>query len=207
MPSCRSLSRMRMNPPNYPLLALLLGGHQWIPHQEPDGPSTNSTDPPEDKKRDLRRTAVTVAAAVAGGVVAVGSVPVLLGAMGFTSAGIAASSIAAKMMSAAAIANGGGVASSSLVATLQSVGAAGLSTSSNILLGLTGSSLGAWWGSAKKKTSTQAGPDTEGKRGPDVGATPKEPGGSEGRPLAQLGQLPCFPNSKGFMSSLPRGSG
>lgn len=53
---------------------------------------------------------------------AVGAVPVVLGAMGFTSTGIAASSIAAKMMSAAAIANGGGVASGSLVATLQSVG-------------------------------------------------------------------------------------
>ncbi|ELK27329.1 Interferon alpha-inducible protein 27, mitochondrial [Myotis davidii] len=55
-------------------------------------------------------------------VVAVGAVPVVLGAMGFTSAGIAASSIAAKMMSSAAIANGGGVAAGGLVATLQSVG-------------------------------------------------------------------------------------
>ena len=42
--------------------------------------------------------------------------------MGFTGAGIAASSIAAKMMSAAAVATGGGVAAGSLVATLQSVG-------------------------------------------------------------------------------------
>lgn len=46
----------------------------------------------------------------------------VLGAVGFTSTGIAASSLAAKMMSAAAIANGGGVAAGSLVATLQSVG-------------------------------------------------------------------------------------
>nr|KAF6484922.1 interferon alpha inducible protein 27 like 2 [Rousettus aegyptiacus] len=61
------------------------------------------------------------AAAVIGGVVAVGAVPAVLGAAGFTSAGIAASSLAAKMMSAAAIANGGGVAAGSLVATLQSV--------------------------------------------------------------------------------------
>lgn len=52
----------------------------------------------------------------------VAAVPVGLGAMGFTGAGIAASSIAAKMMSAAAVANGGGVAAGSLVATLQSVG-------------------------------------------------------------------------------------
>ncbi|CAO2587215.1 Interferon alpha-inducible protein 27-like protein 2A [Lemmus lemmus] len=41
---------------------------------------------------------------------------------GFTGTGIAAASIAAKMMSAAATANGGGVAAGSLVATLQSVG-------------------------------------------------------------------------------------
>ncbi|XP_063554218.1 interferon alpha-inducible protein 27-like protein 1 isoform X3 [Gorilla gorilla gorilla] len=68
---------------------------------------------------DSGRAAV---AAVVGGVVAVGTVPVALSAMGFTSVGIAASSIAAKMMSTAAIANGGGVAAGSLVAILQSVG-------------------------------------------------------------------------------------
>ncbi|XP_006839688.1 PREDICTED: interferon alpha-inducible protein 27-like protein 2 [Chrysochloris asiatica] len=86
-----------------------------------------------------------------GGVVAVAAVPLALGALGFTGAGIAASSVAAKMMSAAAVANGGGVAAGSLVATLQSVGAAGLSTSSNILLGTTGSALGALMGGSTKK--------------------------------------------------------
>lgn len=45
-----------------------------------------------------------------------------IGALGFTSAGIAAGSVAAKMMSAAAIANGGGVAAGSSVAVLQSIG-------------------------------------------------------------------------------------
>ena len=50
------------------------------------------------------------------------AVPVVLGAVGFTSTGITASSLAAKMMSISAIANGGGVAAGSLVATLQSVG-------------------------------------------------------------------------------------
>lgn len=54
--------------------------------------------------------------------VAVGAVPLVLGAMGFTGAGIAASSLAAKVMSAAAVANGGGVSAGGLVATLQSVG-------------------------------------------------------------------------------------
>ncbi|XP_049561821.1 uncharacterized protein LOC105747811, partial [Orcinus orca] len=62
------------------------------------------------------------AAAVAGGAVAVGAVPVVLGAMGFTGAGSTASSLAAKMMSAAAMADGGGVAAGSPAATLQSVG-------------------------------------------------------------------------------------
>ena len=52
----------------------------------------------------------------------VAAVPVVLSAVGFTSAGITASSLAAKMMSISAIANGGGVAAGSLVATLQSVG-------------------------------------------------------------------------------------
>ncbi|XP_029094812.1 interferon alpha-inducible protein 27, mitochondrial isoform X2 [Monodon monoceros] len=72
---------------------------------------------------------------------AVGAVPVVLGAVGFTGAGITASSLAAKMMSAAAMANGGGVAASSPVATLQSVGSGGLSLSSKVLLGSTGFAL------------------------------------------------------------------
>uniref|UniRef100_A0A8C3UH87 Uncharacterized protein n=1 Tax=Catharus ustulatus TaxID=91951 RepID=A0A8C3UH87_CATUS len=50
------------------------------------------------------------------------AIPACIGALGFTGAGIAAGSIAAKMMSAAAIANGGGVAAGSTVAVLQSVG-------------------------------------------------------------------------------------
>ena len=52
----------------------------------------------------------------------VAAVPPVLGAVGFSGTGIAASSLAAKMMSLSAIANGGGVAAGSLVATLQSVG-------------------------------------------------------------------------------------
>ncbi len=48
--------------------------------------------------------------------------PVVLGVAGFTSARIAADSLAAKMMSAAAIAIGGGVAAGSLVAYLQAAG-------------------------------------------------------------------------------------
>jgi hypothetical protein len=48
--------------------------------------------------------------------------------IGFTTSGIAAGSIAAGMMSATAIANGGGVPALSLVAGLQSFGAVGLGT-------------------------------------------------------------------------------
>lgn len=52
-------------------------------------------------------------------------IPMTVSALGFTSAGIAAGSVAAKMMSAAAIANGGGVAAGSSVAVLQSIGERG----------------------------------------------------------------------------------
>ena len=48
--------------------------------------------------------------------------PFVLGAVGFTSVGIAAGSYAAGMMSAAAIANGGAVAAGSTVAVLTSTG-------------------------------------------------------------------------------------
>ncbi|XP_070631717.1 interferon alpha-inducible protein 27-like protein 2B isoform X4 [Bos indicus] len=81
------------------------------------------------------------AAAVVGGASTVAAVPMVLSAVGFTSAGITASSLAAKMMSISAIANGGGVAAGSLVATLQSVGASGLCLSSKLLVGIAGSTL------------------------------------------------------------------
>uniref|UniRef100_A0AC11C6C6 Uncharacterized protein n=1 Tax=Ovis aries TaxID=9940 RepID=A0AC11C6C6_SHEEP len=92
------------------------------PHQGPDGSGSDPRGPPKSEGSNFYHYAGKTAAAVIGGALAVGSVPVVLGAMGFTGAGIAASSIAAKMMSAAAVANGGGVAAGSLVATLQSVG-------------------------------------------------------------------------------------
>ncbi|XP_042091339.1 interferon alpha-inducible protein 27-like protein 2B isoform X1 [Ovis aries] len=167
------------------------------PHQGPDGSGSDPRGPPKSEGSNFYHYAGKTAAAVIGGALAVGSVPVVLGAMGFTGAGIAASSIAAKMMSAAAVANGGGVAAGSLVATLQSVaswssgswsfvspslspllvgntvggmrGAAGLSTSSNILLGSAGAKIGEkigekigpWlWGS-KKKGPSPPGSSTE----------------------------------------------
>ncbi|XP_072466181.1 interferon alpha-inducible protein 27-like protein 2A [Notamacropus eugenii] len=101
---------------------------------------------------DMKVSALVAVGALAGGVMVVTSVPVVLGVAGFTKAGIAAGSVAAKMMSAAAVANGGGVASGSLVAVLQSVGAGGLSTMASTALGSAGSILGstlAYWGSQK----------------------------------------------------------
>lgn len=51
--------------------------------------------------------------ATVGGTTAVAAAPLIIGALGFTSAGIAVGSYAASMMSTAAIANGGGVAAGS----------------------------------------------------------------------------------------------
>uniref|UniRef100_A0A671XIY3 Uncharacterized protein n=1 Tax=Sparus aurata TaxID=8175 RepID=A0A671XIY3_SPAAU len=71
---------------------------------------------------------VSVSAAAIGagvGAVALFAAPAALGFAGFTSAGVAAGSVAAKMMSAAAVANGGGVAAGSAVAVLQSAAACG----------------------------------------------------------------------------------
>ncbi|XP_063033677.1 interferon alpha-inducible protein 27-like protein 2A isoform X1 [Melospiza melodia melodia] len=68
-------------------------------------------------------------------------VPGSIAALGFTKAGILAGSVAAKMMSAAAIAKGGGVA------VLQSIGTAGLSLAAKIgltaALGSAGAATGA----------------------------------------------------------------
>ncbi|XP_043573765.1 interferon alpha-inducible protein 27-like protein 2A isoform X1 [Chiloscyllium plagiosum] len=83
-----------------------------------------------------------VGAATAGAVITIAAAPVILGAVGFTSAGIAGGSIAASMMSSAAIANGGGVAAGSLVAILQSAGAAGIPVAAKVGLGMLGASLG-----------------------------------------------------------------
>lgn len=81
------------------------------------------------------------AVAVLGGAMTVAAVPPVLSAVGFTGTGIAASSLAAKMMSLSAIAHGGGVPAGGLVATLQSAGAAGLSMPSTVLVGSAGSAV------------------------------------------------------------------
>ncbi|XP_037341643.2 interferon alpha-inducible protein 27-like protein 2A isoform X5 [Pungitius pungitius] len=84
----------------------------------------------------------TALAVGAGAVVAVAAAPVLLGAVGFTSAGITAGSYAASMMSAAAVANGGAVAAGSTVAVLQAAGVAGLSGTATAAVAATGAAVG-----------------------------------------------------------------
>ncbi|XP_030213441.1 interferon alpha-inducible protein 27-like protein 2A [Gadus morhua] len=71
-------------------------------------------------------TAAVVGTIGAGG--AVVAAPFVLGAAGFSAAGITAGSYAAGMMSADAVANGGAVAPGTTTAVLQSAGAAGLGT-------------------------------------------------------------------------------
>ena len=86
-----------------------------------------------------RNLAIAVGAGVLAGGVAVVGAPIViggaLGALGFTAGGIADNSVAARMMSSAALANGGGVAARGVVATLQSVGAAGIAASTQAVIG------------------------------------------------------------------------
>ncbi|KAM9354114.1 interferon alpha-inducible protein 27-like protein 2A [Pholidichthys leucotaenia] len=77
----------------------------------------------------------------AGGAATLTLTPVLLAFLGFTAAGIAAGSIAAKLMSMFAILNGGGVVAGGLVALLQSLGT-GLSWGASFILWGLGSTLG-----------------------------------------------------------------
>ncbi|XP_064176463.1 interferon alpha-inducible protein 27-like protein 2 [Anguilla rostrata] len=81
--------------------------------------------------------------AVLGTGAAIVTIPLVVGAAGFTAAGIVGGSVASYMMSAAAVANGGGVAAGGLVATLQSVGAAGLSTAASAKVTSVGATIGA----------------------------------------------------------------
>ncbi|XP_039905700.1 interferon alpha-inducible protein 27-like protein 2B [Simochromis diagramma] len=94
------------------------------------------------RRADKDMDPVTAVCSAAGAVGAVVAAPALLGAAGFTSAGIAAGSYAAGMMSSAAVANGGGVAAGSVVAVLQSAGAAGLSATAGAAVAGAGAAVG-----------------------------------------------------------------
>lgn len=83
-------------------------------------------------------TATKIGVVAASGIAAVAATPVVLGAAGFTAAGVAAGSFGAWMMSL----SGGSVAAGGLVATLQSVGAAGLGTAGTAAVGTAGAAVG-----------------------------------------------------------------
>lgn len=74
----------------------------------------------------------------------------MIGALGYGTGGIAAGSYAASMMSSAAVVKGGGVAAGSLVATLQSVGAAGFGAAGTMGVAAAGATGGAAIGTGTK---------------------------------------------------------
>ena len=86
---------------------------------------------------------------------AVVAAPLALTAVGFSSTGIVAGSMAAKMMSMAAIANGGGMAAGGLIAAAQSAGAAGIATSTSAFIGTAAGSVGAFAANKMFKKESQ----------------------------------------------------
>ncbi len=91
----------------------------------------------------LKTAAIVGGTAVVGGTVAVVTAPLIVGAIGFSAGGIVAGSWAASMMSVLAPTAAGGV-----VATLQSVGAAGLGFAGATVLAGTGTVVGGASGAA-----------------------------------------------------------
>lgn len=84
-----------------------------------------------------------VAGTAAGAIVAVVAAPIVVGAIGFGAGGIVAGSFASWLMSTMALANGGAIAAGSLVATLQSIGAVGMSAGVAAGVAATGAGVGA----------------------------------------------------------------
>lgn len=117
-------------------------------------------DEPEETKRVFSKTGtlVGVAAGAAVGVTACTvALPLVLGAAGFTSAGVAAGSLAAGIQTAT-------TASGSLFAVCQSVGAAGLASSTIATTsGAFGAVGGLLFGSKSKKKATKAAADEDTK--------------------------------------------
>lgn len=140
------------------------------PGDGPDGGPDNGPKDGDNPGKDGNAIGAVIGAIAGAGLALVG-LPMFIGALGFTGAGIAAGSIAAKMMSAAAIANGGGVAAGSTVAVLQSIGAAGFSLGAKVgltsVLGSAGAASGAWLSKRKKppsdKTKTDKNPSDKPK--------------------------------------------
>ncbi|XP_040442173.1 interferon alpha-inducible protein 27-like protein 2A [Falco naumanni] len=95
-------------------------------------------------KNEVKRAAIGATVGVGAALL---GVPAVISVLGFKATGIAAGSLAAKMMSAAAIANNGAVSAGSTVAVLQSIGAGGFSLGAKIGLMSTLGPLGAVAGS------------------------------------------------------------
>lgn len=95
-----------------------------------------------EKKTGMSTATKAIIGAAVGGASCVVAAPLVLTAVGFTSAGIAGGSLAASMMSSAAIANGGGIAAGSAVAVLQSFGAAGIPAAVSAGIGAGGAAVG-----------------------------------------------------------------
>ncbi|XP_056110883.1 interferon alpha-inducible protein 27, mitochondrial-like isoform X1 [Rhinichthys klamathensis goyatoka] len=83
---------------------------------------------------------ILIAAGVGAGVgvAAVVAVPVIIACLGFTARGIARGSVASSMMSYSAMSNGGGVRAGGVVATLQSIGTAGICIIVVVVIGAIG---------------------------------------------------------------------
>ena len=101
-----------------------------------------------------RGAKVLVFGLFAGGA-AVLAAPLALAAAGFSSTGIVAGSMAAKIMSMTAIANGGSVAAGGIIAAAQSAGAAGIATSTSGFIGTTVGSMGAFVANKMFKKESQ----------------------------------------------------
>eukprot|EP01122_Echinamoeba_exundans_P013751 TRINITY_DN6053_c0_g1_i1.p1 TRINITY_DN6053_c0_g1~~TRINITY_DN6053_c0_g1_i1.p1 ORF type:complete len:410 (+),score=68.87 TRINITY_DN6053_c0_g1_i1:201-1430(+) len=97
----------------------------------------------EKKQKWTGRKIFRAAAAVLGGAAAVLGAPILLGTLGFGTAGVTGGSFAAWLMSVIATSSGGGVTAGSLFAICQSIGAAGLTGTSATVIGAMGAAISA----------------------------------------------------------------
>ena len=95
------------------------------------------------KERRIGYSYWVIGGAIVGGTAAVAAVPAVVFGLGFTTAGIAAGSVGAYMMSVM-----GPVAPGGVVTTLQSVGVVGLSAGAKVGIGAAGAAAGAAVGAA-----------------------------------------------------------
>jgi len=138
--------------------------HAWLWALDPCLPDKGFTRP------ELIGWAKIVSGAVVGAFAGPAIIMWGVGALGFGAGGIAAGSIGAGMMSAEAIAGGGMIAAGGTVATLQSIGAAGLSAvGTSVAAGAGAATVGAVVGttSAPRSTAGKNGQNTTGAN-PDV---------------------------------------